>query len=133
MLRQRVLTALVLVAFLLGSLLSAQAWPFALLTLALMAAGGWEWGRLNQASPALALAMGAAVAVGGAAAYAAGWHMQEPSLLWWLVLAWWTAGASFWVRASFCASLGSKPRRWTLRPTACAPTARRRSSWRWMA
>ena len=40
MLRQRVITALVLVALLLGSLSTPNPWPFALLTLALIAAGG---------------------------------------------------------------------------------------------
>jgi len=57
MLRQRVITALVLVTLLLGSLLAASAWPFALLALVLIAAAGWEWGRLNQAGATLALAM----------------------------------------------------------------------------
>ena len=99
MLRQRVLTALVLVALLLGSLMTAQAWPFALLTLVLMAAGGWEWGRLNQAGSGLALAMGATVAVGGAAAFAAGWNTQSPALLWWLVVALWVAGSALALRS----------------------------------
>ena len=99
MLRQRVLTALVLVALLLGSLMTARAWPFAMLTLVLMAAGGWEWGRLNQAGPALALAMGAAVAVGGALAFAAGWSTQAPALLWWWVLALWVAGGALALRS----------------------------------
>ncbi len=61
MLRLRVITALVLVGLLLGSLaLGARlgiAWPFAALTLALMAAAGWEWGRLNQAGSTGALVM----------------------------------------------------------------------------
>ena len=38
MLRQRIITALVLVAFLLGALTLDSAWPFALLTLLLIAA-----------------------------------------------------------------------------------------------
>ena len=99
MLRQRVLTALVLVALLLGSLLTAQAWPFALLTLVLMAAAGWEWGRLNQAGPTLALAMGAAVSAAGVLAFAAGWNTNAPALLWWLVLALWLAGAALALRS----------------------------------
>jgi phosphatidate cytidylyltransferase len=98
MLRQRVLTALVLVALLLGSLMTARAWPFALLTLALMAAGGWEWGRLNQAGPTLALAMGTAVAVGGALAFGAGLNTQAPAWLWWVVLALWVAGSAYALR-----------------------------------
>ena len=99
MLRQRVITALVLVALLLASLMSVQAWPFALLTLILMAAGGWEWGRLNQAGSTLALAMGAGVAAAGVLAFAAGWNTNAPALLWWLVLALWLAGAALALRS----------------------------------
>ena len=43
MLKQRVLTALVLVGLLLPALFAPVAWPFALLTLLLIAAAGWEW------------------------------------------------------------------------------------------
>jgi phosphatidate cytidylyltransferase len=99
MLRQRVITALVLVALILGSLMTVNPWPFALLTLALMAAGGWEWGRLNQAGDALALAMGAAVALGGAAALASGWSDHAPATLWWVVAVLWVAGATIGLRS----------------------------------
>jgi phosphatidate cytidylyltransferase len=47
MLQQRVITAIVLLALLLPALLAATAEPLAGLTLVLMAAGAWEWGRLN--------------------------------------------------------------------------------------
>ena len=49
MLKQRVITAVVLLALLLPALFAAVAWPFAVLTLVLIGAAGWEWGRLNQA------------------------------------------------------------------------------------
>ena len=52
MLKQRVITALVLIAFLLPALFASVAWPFALLSLLLIAAAGWEWGRLNGAGQA---------------------------------------------------------------------------------
>lgn len=110
MLRQRVITALVLVALLLGSLMAASVWPFALLTLALMAAGGWEWGRLNQATDAAALAMGAAVALGGAAALLAGWTVRAPAPLWWMAFAVWAVGAGV--------ALRSGPAAWPLLPRA---------------
>ena len=98
MLRQRVITALVLVALLLGSLYATSPWPFAALTLVLMAAAGWEWGRLNQAAPALALAMGAAVAVGSTAAWAAGWAVKAPAWLWVSALVLWVAGGALALR-----------------------------------
>jgi phosphatidate cytidylyltransferase len=99
MLLQRVITAVVLVALLLASLLERGPWPFALLTLALLSAGGWEWGRLNQAPQGLALGMGAAVALGGLAALAAGWTTQAPAGLWWAVFALWLVGGAVALRS----------------------------------
>ena len=98
MLRQRVITAVILVAVLLASLSVPSPWPFALLTLALMAAGGWEWGRLNDAAPLPSLLMGALVALGGAAALAAGWVQQAPAALWWLVSALWVLASVIGLR-----------------------------------
>lgn len=69
MLKQRVITALILVAILLPTLVVDAAWPFALLTLVFISAAGWEWSRLNQAPGARAVLLGAAVA--GACVYAA--------------------------------------------------------------
>ena len=64
MLRQRVITALVLLALLLPALFAASALPFALFTLVLISAAGWEWARLNGVKAALpALATGALVAL----------------------------------------------------------------------
>ena len=47
MLKQRVITALVLLAILLPALFYPTPVPFALVALLLIAAGGWEWARLN--------------------------------------------------------------------------------------
>lgn len=69
MLKQRVITALILVAILLPSLAAEAAWPFATLTLIFITAAGWEWSRLNDAPGVRAWLMGAAVA--GACLYAA--------------------------------------------------------------
>ena len=97
MLRQRIITALVLVALLLAAMVSASAWPFAMLTLALIAAGGWEWGRLNQAQGWQSLVMGGAVAAAGLAVLAAGWVV--PSALWWAALALWLAAGTVALRS----------------------------------
>lgn len=99
MLGQRIITALVLVGLLLGTLLTSNPWPFALLTLALMAAGGWEWGLLNQAGDALSVGMGALVALGGAAALAVGWNSQAPAALWWTVAGVWVVAAAIGLRS----------------------------------
>lgn len=64
MLRQRVITALVLMALLLPALLAASPLPFALFSLVFISAAGWEWARLNGfAATAPALASGALLAV----------------------------------------------------------------------
>ncbi len=89
MLRQRIITALVLVFILLGALTADSLWPFALLVLALIAAAGWEWGRLNQASPALSVAMGLAVAAAGGVALGGGWRDHAPAAVWWVAAVLW--------------------------------------------
>jgi phosphatidate cytidylyltransferase len=95
MLRLRVITALVLVAILFAALAVESPWPFALVTLALLAAGAWEWGRLNQASPALAVGLATALAAAGVVALAQGWKFDAPSPLWWLAGLAWVAGGAW--------------------------------------
>lgn len=65
MLKQRILTALALVAVLLPALAAHAAWPFALLTLFFVGAAGWEWSRLNQAPGWRAWVLAAAVVGAG--------------------------------------------------------------------
>lgn len=94
MLRQRIITALVLVFILLGALTADSLWPFALLVLALIAAAGWEWGRLNQAGTVGAILLGLAVAGAGAVALGGGWRTHAPAAVWWLAaLVWVGLGA----------------------------------------
>jgi phosphatidate cytidylyltransferase len=107
MLKQRVITALVLMAILLPALFARQAWPFALLSLALMAAAGWEWGRLNGAR-AMAISMGVLLALACAAALWAGWSDAPPSLVWWLATLVWVLGGAFALRGG--------PAAWPLLP-----------------
>jgi phosphatidate cytidylyltransferase len=98
MLRQRIATALVLVIVLLGALAADSTWPFAVLTLLLIAACGWEWGRLNQAGPGWSLGLGALVGLAAAAALLAGWKQQAPAALWWLILALWAVAGGLALR-----------------------------------
>ena len=97
MLKQRVITALVLMAFLLPALFAASAWPFAVLSLLLMAAAGWEWGRLNGAGAA-AVPMGVLLAALCAVALWAGWAAAPPALVWWAATAAWVLGGAFVLR-----------------------------------
>jgi phosphatidate cytidylyltransferase len=97
MLKQRVITALVLIAILLPALFAASAWPFALLTLVAIAAAGWEWGRLNDAG---ALAIGLGVTLGGACAVAlgVGWSITPPAAIWWWATGLWAVGSAWVLR-----------------------------------
>jgi phosphatidate cytidylyltransferase len=97
MLKQRVITAIVLLALLLPALFAPSAWPFALLTLLLIGAAGWEWGRLNGAA-ATAIVMGGLLAVACAAALWAGWNRTPPAFVWWLASAVWVLGGSLALR-----------------------------------
>jgi phosphatidate cytidylyltransferase len=94
-LRQRIITALVLLALLLPALVVKQIWPFAVLTLTAMAAAGWEWARLNGAG-AFALSCGAMLGVACAAALWAGWDEGAPHIVWWIATGIWVLGG-VWV------------------------------------
>lgn len=94
MLGQRVVTAVVLLAVLLPALFAPMAWPFAAFTLALVAAAGWEWGRLNGLPGAPAMGLGA-LTVALALLLAASQEAAEPSLACMLgALAWVLVGAA---------------------------------------
>lgn len=97
MLKQRVITALVLVAFLLPALAAPQVWPFALLTLLLIGAAGWEWARLNNAAP-LAIPSGLLLAALCAAALWAGWGEAPPRWIWWAAMLVWVIGGAYVLR-----------------------------------
>ncbi len=95
MLRQRIITALVLLAVLLPAVFSSLTWPFALLSLLMIGAAGWEWGRLNGLAPRLALLMGGALAVAGLWVWWSGWAAHVPDALWSIAAMLWVAGGAF--------------------------------------
>lgn len=93
MLRQRIVTAIVLIAILLPALFAHAAWPFALLSLVLISAAGWEWGRLNGgATPSVVMAVLLALACG--AGLWAHWSEAPPRMVWWLATAVWVIGGA---------------------------------------
>lgn len=98
MLKQRIITALLLLAVLLPALFAAALWPFALLVLLMIGAAGWEWGRLNGLGAGGALALGGLVAAGGLAAYALGWPGVAPGGAWWFATAAWVLGGAWILR-----------------------------------
>lgn len=117
MLKQRVVTALVLLAVLLPALLSRAPWPFALVTLILIAAAGWEWARLNAVGGAAAWATGALLAAACAATLAVGWTVREPTPAWWLPALLWVAGGAWALRGGPARwPHAARPLRWLLGP-----------------
>jgi phosphatidate cytidylyltransferase len=98
MLLQRVITALVLVSLLLPALLADSLLPFAALTLLMIGAAGWEWGRLNGLRNTGAVAMGVAIALTCGLAWLAGWAVATPPAVWWLAVAAWLLGGGLGLR-----------------------------------
>lgn len=95
MLKQRVITAIVLLAILLPALFWRTPEPFLVLTLLLIAAGGWEWGRLNGLGQGSNIALGALTLFLCGATWVLGWPQQPSTLLWLAVgAAWVLAGAA---------------------------------------
>ena len=110
MLGQRVITAIVLLAFLLPALFASGPWPFAGVTLILIAAAGWEWGRLNQMPQAGSYAMGLLLAAACLLAMMAGWVEYAPPGVWWAAAAVWIFGGA--------AALRGGPAAWPKLPSA---------------
>jgi phosphatidate cytidylyltransferase len=98
MLKQRVITAIVLLAILLPALFWTTPEPFLAITLLLIAAGGWEWGRLNGLNSAGSIALGVITLVLCAAAWALGWPQRPSALLWIVVGAFWVLAGAALVR-----------------------------------
>jgi phosphatidate cytidylyltransferase len=90
MLKQRVITAAVLLAILLPALFYPSATPFCLFALLLIAAGAWEWGRLNGCTQPVAVLLAiACVGVCGALWASGVWRLPAPRL--------WAGAGSLWV------------------------------------
>ena len=99
MLKQRVITALVLLAILLPALLYPSPVPFAALALAMMAAAAWEWGRLNGLGQGASLALAAVCLTLCSASWAAGWLALPLTGLWIAAGAAWVLGGALLLRA----------------------------------
>lgn len=97
MLRQRVITAVLLMAVLLPCLFASSPVPFGILTLVMISAAGWEWARLNGFSaPLPAIGSGVLLAVACALTGLMLPQVGEARALWWPgVLVWALGGA--WV------------------------------------
>jgi len=99
MLKQRVITAIVLLAILLPALFWNTPQPFLAITLVLIAAGGWEWGRLNGLPPGVNILLGVVTLVLCAAAWGLGWTGRPSAAMWCIVGAAWVLAGGALVRA----------------------------------
>ena len=82
MLRQRVITAIILLAILLPAMFYTTPVPFCAVALVLIAAGGWEWGRLNACSSPVSILLGLVVAALCGLTWYAGLLGKPLPLLW---------------------------------------------------
>ena len=98
MLKQRILTAVVLLAILLPALFYPSPVPFAAVTLVLIAAGAWEWGRLNGLRQTGALFTALVCLVLCAASWEAGLVDRRLPLLWSVAGAGWVLGGAWLLR-----------------------------------
>lgn len=98
MLKQRVITALVLLAILLPALFWRTPEPFLAITLVLIAAAGWEWGRLNGSSPLGSIVLGVGTLVWCLLLWGLGVTTQPSTVLWTVVGVLWVLVGAAMVR-----------------------------------
>jgi phosphatidate cytidylyltransferase len=99
MLKQRIITAIVMLAILLPALFWPSPVPFAAVSLLLIAAAGWEWGKLNGLGRNGAIGLGAACLVACALAWYAGLLARPLPLLWAAMGAFWVLAGAWLIRA----------------------------------
>ena len=110
MLKQRVITALVLLLILLPALFYDNPGPFCMVALVLIAAGAWEWARLNGSGFISALLSAGVCALVCAAAWWSG-MLDKPSALLWV------GAGSLWVMLG-ASVLKAGVAAWSLHPRA---------------
>jgi len=99
MLKQRVITALVLLAILLPALFYPSPVPFTAVVLVLMAAGAWEWARLNGVQGAAAVAVGGVCVALCGLTWALGGLNKHLPWVWAVGGAAWVLGGAWLLRA----------------------------------
>ena len=108
MLKQRIITALIMLAVFLPALVHTSTVFFGLLTLVLIAAAGWEWARMQGLGQAMGLISGAVVALllWGLMSLGADWSWRS---IWLMAGALWVL-FSVWVLARGVEAWSSWPR-----------------------
>ena len=92
MLKQRIITAIVLLAFLLPAVFYPDPTAFTGLAVLLIAAGAWEWANLNQCKPLTAYGVAAVSAAGCLAVWYFGFSSLPQRGLWLIAGAVWVLG-----------------------------------------
>lgn len=98
MLKQRVITALVLLAILIPALFASTSLPFTAVVLVLMAAASWEWGCLNGWSKSAALVLAGVCLAACGVLWWAGLVFQVSPWLWQFVGVVWVLVAAALMR-----------------------------------
>jgi phosphatidate cytidylyltransferase len=98
MLGQRIVTAVVLLALLVPAMWAEAAWPFAALTMLLVAAAGWEWARLNGSAAVAALGSGVLLLVVCLATWPMAVQGRVPATLWVGASVLWVLGGAWALR-----------------------------------
>lgn len=94
MLKQRVITAVIMLAILLPALFYNSPTPFCAIALVLIAAAGWEWGRLNACSELVSWLLGWMLVLLCGLTWYAGWLVKPMPVFWiWAGSAWVLAGS----------------------------------------
>jgi phosphatidate cytidylyltransferase len=93
MLKQRVITTLIMLAIVIPTLLYPSPWPFCLLALVFMAAGAWEWARMNGLKESGSIYFAGFFVLGAALSWYLGFlNMAMPNV--------WILASGFWVLSS---------------------------------
>lgn len=98
MLKTRILTAVVLLAVLLPEIFATSPWPFAWVTVLMMAAAGWEWCRLNGLPGVGALIGGGLLGGACVATLLTLGITAPPPAVWWLAGGAWVLGGAWALR-----------------------------------
>lgn len=113
MLKQRIITALVLLVFLLPAMWYPSSEPFAALAILMVAAAGWEWARLNGYLGGVSRWIGAALGCAGVVFWMGGGLERTWSVIWWMASVAWFALAPVMLSRGV-AGWVAWPRHWRL-------------------
>lgn len=99
MLKQRVITAILLLAVLIPSVIYPTMYPFGVVSLVLISAAAWEWSRLNGYTPVFSILHGVFCGAVCAGAWWAGWNVAGAQALWLLAGSFWVLAGAWLLRS----------------------------------